>query len=72
MIEIKQQALTEDLKKKIYEGFSLHAIEKVGHDEKSDPITFLATDNGHFVGAIVVELFWGALHVKYVYVEKHY
>lgn len=33
MIEVKEQALTEDLKKQIYEGFGKHAKAMTGHDE---------------------------------------
>lgn len=41
-----------------------------GHNEKFDAVAFVAKDaSGSFSGAIVVELFWGTLHVKYVYVE---
>ena len=72
MIEVRQQSLTEDLKKQIYEGFSRHAISMTGHDEKFDPVAFIAEVQGCFAGALVVELFWGALHVKYIYVEDRY
>lgn len=72
MIEVRQQCLTEDLKKLIYEGFSRHAISMIGHDEKFDPVAFIADDQECFAGAIVVELFWGALHVKYIYVDDGY
>ncbi len=73
MIEIKEQSLSERLKKQIYEGFSRHAIAITGHDEKFDAVAFVANaKRDSFAGAIVVELFWGALHVKYVYVEEEY
>ena len=72
MIDIKEQALTEELKKKIYEGFSRHAIEMTGHDEKFDSVAFVAMERTSLAGAIVVERFWDALHVKYVYVDEHY
>lgn len=72
MVEIKEQVLTEELKKKIYEGFSHHAIEMTGHDEKFDSIAFVAMEGAMFAGAVVVERFWHALHVKYVYVSDHY
>lgn len=72
MIKVKQQALTEDLKKQIYKGFSRHAIAMTGHDEKLEPVAFIAADGGHFAGVIVVELFWGALHIKYIYVDDKY
>ena len=72
MIEVKQQFLTESLKKQIYEGFSRHAIEIIGYDEKFDPVAFIASNKEFFAGALVAELFWGALHIKYVYVEDQY
>lgn len=72
MIDIKEQALTEELKKKIYEGFSRHAIEMTGHDEKFDSVAFVAMERTSLAGAIVVERFWNALHIKYVYVDEHY
>lgn len=72
MIEVKQQSLSEKLKKQIYEGFSHHAIATTGHDEKFNAIAFVANKKRFFLGAIVVELFWGALHIKYIYVEDKY
>lgn len=66
MIEVRQQSLTEDLKNQIYEGFSRHAVAMTGHDEKFDPVAFVANDKECFAGAIAVELFWGALHIKYI------
>jgi ribosomal protein S18 acetylase RimI-like enzyme len=72
MIELKQHPLTEGLKKRIYDGFSRHAVAMTGQDEKFDPVAFVAHDKECFAGAIVAELFWGALHIKYIYVEKEY
>lgn len=73
MIEITKELLTEGLKRQIYEGFSQHAIEETGYDEKFDPVAFIArTKNGQFAGAVVGELFWGTFHIKYVYVVKEY
>lgn len=71
--EIKLQPLTQELKQQIYDGLSRHAISMTGHDEKFEPAAFIASDeNGSFAGAVVVEIFWGALHVKYVYVQEEY
>lgn len=71
-MEIKQQPLTEALKKQIYAGFSRHAIAMTGHDEKFENVAFVAMDGQVMAGVIVVELFWGALHIKYIYVEDEY
>ncbi|MGD2168673.1 MAG: GNAT family N-acetyltransferase [Chlamydiota bacterium] len=70
--EIKQLPLSEGLKKKIYEGFARHAISMIGHNEIHKPVAFIANDQENFAGAVVVDLFWGALHIKYVYVEDEY
>lgn len=72
MIQIREQPLTEDLRKRINKGFGRHAMAMTGFDEKSEPTSFVATDSGVFAGAVVVVRFWGALHVKYVYVEEMY
>jgi len=45
MFQIRQQPLTEHLKKQIYEGFSRHAIQMTGYDEKFDSIAFVAMDD---------------------------
>jgi GNAT superfamily N-acetyltransferase len=69
MIDIREQPLSAELKKQIYEGFSRHAIAMTGHDEKCESVAFVAMDGTSFAGAVVVERFWGALHVKYVFVN---
>ncbi len=67
MLKIQQHPLTSELKKRLYEGFSRHSIATTGHDEKHDPVAFVAMAGDTFAGSVVVEIFWGALHVKYVY-----
>lgn len=72
-VEIKLQPLSNDFKRQIYDGFSRHAIAQIGYDEKFDSVAFIASnEKSSFIGAVVVELFWGALHIKYVYVEDEY
>lgn len=73
LVNITQEPLTDQLKKQIYSGFSLHAVEQTGHDEKFDPIALIArNEEGQFMGAIVAELFWGALHIKYLYIDEQF
>ena len=72
MIDIRQQPLTEELKSQVYEGFSRHAIAMTGYDEKLESVAFVAMDGEALAGVVVVVRFWGALHVKYVYVDDHY
>ncbi len=60
------------MKSQVDEGFSRHAIAIVGHDEKFEPVAFVAIEDNGMVGMVVGQLFWGALHVKYVFVNEHY
>lgn len=70
MIQLQQQAFTSDLEKKIHEGFCRHALATTGYNGKSDPIAFVATEQGTLVGVVVIEVLWGALHIKHLYVEE--
>lgn len=71
-LDIKQQPLTEELKRQLYAGFGRHAIQKTGHDEKGDAVAFVVMEGACLAGAVVVECFWQALHIKYVYVDEQY
>jgi len=70
---IKQNKLTDEVKKKIFQGFAHQAVKATGIDGLSeDPISFEIFDNCEFVGAIVLQLFWKQLHIKYLLVEENY
>lgn len=69
-MKILQKPLTDALKQKIYTGFEEHAIQTMGHNGINDPIAFVIIDNNEYIGAVVVQSFWGALHVKYVWVSE--
>jgi ribosomal protein S18 acetylase RimI-like enzyme len=70
---IDQNQLTEEIKKKILDGFSRDAIEKFGYDgQVPEPISFEIFDESEFVGAVVVYIFWGQLYIKYLFVEEKY
>jgi ribosomal protein S18 acetylase RimI-like enzyme len=71
-MDIKKESLTPELKIKIFDGFGRHALEMTGHDETFENTAFVLNDGDTFAGAVVVETFWGALHLKYVYVEENY
>ena len=72
-IQIKQNTLTDEIKKKMFYGFGQQAIESTGINGLSEePISFEVFDNKEFVGAIVVQMFWGQLHIKYLFVEEKY
>lgn len=73
IFQINQNKLTEEVKKKIFKGFSQQALESTGIDGLSEePISFEIYDETLLVGAIVVQPFWGQLHIKYLFVEKDY
>lgn len=71
--KIQQKMLQDEVKKKIFDGFGCQAIESTGiNGLDEDPISFEIFKEQEFVGAIIVQLFWGQLHIKYLYVEKPY
>lgn len=73
IFQINQNKLTDEIKKKIFNGFGQQAIESKGINGLSeDPISFEVFDGTEFVGAIVVQPFWEQLHIKYLFVEKRY
>ncbi len=70
---INQNKLTDEIKKKIFQGFGCQAIQATGTDGLSeDPISFEISNDTEFVGAIVVQPFWEQLHIKYLFVEENY
>lgn len=71
--QIRQNILKDEVKKKIFDGFGKQAIEVTGiNGLAEEPISFEIFKGQEFVGAIVVQPFWGQLHIKYLFVEKHY
>ena len=72
-LPIHETSLTPELKQRIYDGFSEHAIEATSIDGLSEPPTsFEVRQDGQVIGSVVAVLFWGQLHIKYVFVEKAY
>ncbi len=67
--QITDEKLDKALKEKIYEGFSEHAISAVGSDGDMEEITLIAREGGRFLGAVHSKIFWGALHIKYLYIS---
>jgi len=71
-MDIKQQPLSEELTQQIFQGFSRYAIARTGFDGKGEPVAFVAREGENFAGVVAVEVFWGALHIKYLLVEEKY
>lgn len=69
---IIQQSVTDPLKKEIMDGFSRHSLAATGFNEISDPVAFTAHDGEMLIGAAIVAPFWGALHIKNLYVHEKY
>jgi ribosomal protein S18 acetylase RimI-like enzyme len=72
-INITQTPLTDTLKHLLHKGLGHNAISRVGFNGlSSDPIVFEIRDGKAFMGACVVQLFWGQLHIEYLFVEEKY
>lgn len=69
-MEFIQEEASPVLEKIIFDGFKEHAIEKTGQDGFGRSIAFAVLKRGEYVGAVVVRAFWGALHVKNMWVHK--
>lgn len=62
--------MTNALKDTIYEGFSRHALMMTGHDEKFESVAIVCNEGDLLAGALVYQQFWGAMHIKYLYVHE--
>jgi len=71
-LEIKEALFDEELKNEIHQGFKLHALAEIGHEWRLDTVAFVAKDEGNLAGACVMHVFWGAVHIKYLYVAEKY
>ena len=71
MITIQQQPLTPEIKDLVYQGFAEAAMESTGMNGLADdPLVFFVSEAGDVQGCIAVQLFWGQLHIKYLFVAK--
>ncbi len=69
-MEFIQEEAGPALEKIIFDGFKEHAIEETGQDGFGKAIAFAALDQGEYAGAVVIRAFWGALHIKNMWVHK--
>jgi ribosomal protein S18 acetylase RimI-like enzyme len=65
-----EEPSTKELEERVLEGFSQHAIQKIGYF--IDPVSYaiVARRHGEIVGIIIMEAFWGALAVKFLWVSE--
>lgn len=70
---IKESILTASLKKEIYDQFREYSLEQIGFDGlEEEPVSFELFEGEQRIAIAVVQIFWGALHLKYLLVEKEY
>lgn len=70
-LDIKQNIFSDELKKHIFQSLGEHAVRKIGiNGVAEEPISFEMRDEGVFVGCVVVQMFWGQLHIKLLIVEE--
>jgi ribosomal protein S18 acetylase RimI-like enzyme len=73
MIKIHSGILTDNVEDQIYAGFKEHALECVGVSEFNSFQNFYTLDKQeNLQGIVVVQLFWGTLYIKYLFVTKPY
>jgi ribosomal protein S18 acetylase RimI-like enzyme len=77
MLKYKQEILTPEMKTRIDAGFAQYAQETLGIVNTMELITFTAYDSLNsrqpiIAGVVCVQIFWGQLHIKYVYVDPAY
>jgi ribosomal protein S18 acetylase RimI-like enzyme len=70
-LDIHQTVFTPELRIQILEGLAQHAIESTGINGLChEPISFEIRDEKQLKACVVAQLFWGQLHIRYVFVEK--
>lgn len=68
---ITQSSLTLEFKNHIYKALGNHSIRCTGiNGLAEEPIAFEIRDGDKLIGCVVVQLFWGQLHIKYLLVEE--
>lgn len=71
--KITQTILTPELKQWIINGLAKHAIDQTGIDGlKEEAILFEIRDNQNLAGCVAIQIFWGQLHIKMLFVEENY
>ena len=73
-IQYQQEPLSNQISKTIDSGFQKYDIESTGQNGLKDRIAFCAYDQttNELVSALVVRIFWGALHIKKLWTHKDY
>lgn len=75
-----ENPLTDEVKNKIFKGFEEQAIQRFGVNGFTTELTsfeiYNDPDNNEskdeLIGVAVVQIFWGQLHIKYIFVDEKY
>ena len=71
MITISNGPATPYITKYLTQGLIDHALQNA-RAEVSDPMAFVAKDGDTIAGGITIEIFYGQLHIKLLFVEDEY
>ena len=72
MITISKEPDTPDVTERLTQRITDHSLQKLGIAGKSDPMAFIAKDGDTFVGGITVVVYYGQLHIMWLFVEDAY
>lgn len=69
LVEITAEEVSDELDQVIRQGFLQHSIEATGLSGNIQSLAFVARQEGKIVGGLVAKTFWGALHIRHLWVE---
>ncbi|NCF71442.1 MAG: GNAT family N-acetyltransferase [Chlamydiales bacterium] len=69
-IIIKEEKESYNLNSFIINGFKEHSIEHKKYDGNIESLCFCAFEENELIGAAIAKTFWGALHIKNLYLKK--
>ena len=72
MVIISREFATPDVTKYLAQGINGYSLQKIGIVGKNDLVAFVAKDGDTIVGGIQVEIFFGQLHIRLLYVDNAY
>ena len=71
--KILQAKYTTEVQKEIEEGFSKHAMSTIGFDGfDHELISFEIREDKQLIGCIIIQMFWGQLYIKDLFVQEGY
>jgi ribosomal protein S18 acetylase RimI-like enzyme len=69
---IEEVKPSQDLEKYAIDGFLKHSLETIDYDGAIHPYAFALKEKGKVIGSIMGKTFFGALHIKYFFLEEDY